>query len=492
MSVRSSPRLRAIMCSDPSGKQAKCPGRDAKLFKSRSKVNGDLIKPDGGYGSTLKKRVSLRICRLRTTCKSSDMRDSEITSKRTTLKQKKLPVEINKDTSSPRKTKCVTLSAKKRNTKVSPVDQSKQLETIKSDDSSNLSLKVDLPQKDVSASDVVTASCTTRSLNVKRKRGRPSKSTATSHSKRVKLSSTSSSSSESKLLSSLPLESETPSSSGNDFKPLICEKGSGEVIDLTCANEAMGDEAVDTAILVPSSHNSLMQGNITQVLSDGTGDDNKDICYEEDPLIQQDTCDVRNEDDLEDLDSVLQQDSDEVTIAQLFDIDSEQDKQILIDDATNTDAITIPSLKRSKNITINPVSPSADQKQAEPQSHDHYDDTIESSSLSSPTEEGFPQPSTLQQKTMRRLARQKQLEESKAREAALLREERLLRRKGILPNLAAGRASSTKRISWKDETDLVELFIYSPVKDDDDDTISVHSNETEGVDSDILSLTTNS
>ena len=470
------------MCSDPSGKQAKCPGRDAKLFKSRSKVNGDLIKPDGGYGSTLRKRVSLRICRLRTTCKSSDMRDSEITSKRTTLKQKKLHVEIKKDTSSPRKTKYVTLSAKKRNTKVSPVDQSKQLETLKSDNPSNLSLTEDLPQKDVSAGDVVTASRATTSLNVKRKRGRPSKSTATSQSKRVKLSSTSASSNESKLLSS----------SGNDFKPLICEKGSGEVIDLTCANEAMGDEAVDAAILVPSSHNSLLQGNTTQFLSDGTGDDNKDICYEEDPLIQQDTCDVRNKDDLEDLDSVLQQDSDEVTIAQLFDIDSEQDKQILIDDATKTDVITIPSLKRSKNITINPVSPSADQKQAEPQSRDHNDDTFESSSLSSPTEDEFPQPSTLQQKMMRRLARQKQLEESKAREAALLREERLLRRKGILPNLAAGRASSTKRISWKDETDLVELFIYSPVKDDDDDTISVHSNETEGVDSDILSLTTNS
>ena len=56
--------------------------------------------------------------------------------------------------------------------------------------------------------------------------------------------------------------------------------------------------------------------------------------------------------------------------------------------------------------------------------------------LSSQTEEEYPQPS-MQQKLIRRLARQKQLEEMRTREAAFLREERFLHRKGVLPDAKA-------------------------------------------------------
>ena len=74
----------------------------------------------------------------------------------------------------------------------------------------------------------------------------------------------------------------------------------------------------------------------------------------------------------------------------------------------------------------------------------------------------YPIPSTPQQKMVRRLAREKQLEDMRVREAALAREERFQRRQGVVK---PSRTQSSKHIKWKSESDLVEIFIYSPHKE---------------------------
>lgn len=72
-------------------------------------------------------------------------------------------------------------------------------------------------------------------------------------------------------------------------------------------------------------------------------------------------------------------------------------------------------------------------------------------------------PSTPQQKMARQLARQRQLEAMRAREAALAREERLLRRQGLLnPRVV----KNSKRIKWKEDGNLVEIFTYLPTDED--------------------------
>ena len=72
-------------------------------------------------------------------------------------------------------------------------------------------------------------------------------------------------------------------------------------------------------------------------------------------------------------------------------------------------------------------------------------------------------PSTPQQKMARQLARQRQLEAMRAREAASAREERLLRRQGLLnPRVV----KNSKRIKWKEDGDLVEIFTYFPTGED--------------------------
>ena len=72
----------------------------------------------------------------------------------------------------------------------------------------------------------------------------------------------------------------------------------------------------------------------------------------------------------------------------------------------------------------------------------------------------YPKPSSNYQKMQRRLARQKQLEELHAREAALAREERLMRRRGLLTT--PPKKADERRVMWKEEEDLVEVFQYSP------------------------------
>ena len=89
-------------------------------------------------------------------------------------------------------------------------------------------------------------------------------------------------------------------------------------------------------------------------------------------------------------------------------------------------------------------------------------------SLSEPQEYGdidmeYPMPSTPQQRMARQLARQRQLEAMRAREAALAREERFLRRQGLLnPRVV----KNLKRIKWKEDGDLVEVFTYLPTDED--------------------------
>ena len=78
----------------------------------------------------------------------------------------------------------------------------------------------------------------------------------------------------------------------------------------------------------------------------------------------------------------------------------------------------------------------------------------------SPDLSEYPQPSTNYQKMQRQLARQKQLEDMRARESAEAREERFLRRQGLSksPEKKQGR----RHLTWKEEPDLVEVFVYSP------------------------------
>ena len=93
--------------------------------------------------------------------------------------------------------------------------------------------------------------------------------------------------------------------------------------------------------------------------------------------------------------------------------------------------------------------------------------SIETLSLSitsndSPSNQEYPPPSTNYQKMERRLARQRQLEEALAREAALEREERLMRRQGLSRSPERSKTGGGRHITWREGTDLVEVFSYSP------------------------------
>ena len=77
-----------------------------------------------------------------------------------------------------------------------------------------------------------------------------------------------------------------------------------------------------------------------------------------------------------------------------------------------------------------------------------------------PEDSEYPQPSTNYQKMQRQLARQKQLADMHAREAAYAREERYLRRHGL--SKSTKKTNSRRRVLWKDEAGLVEVFTYSP------------------------------
>ena len=78
-------------------------------------------------------------------------------------------------------------------------------------------------------------------------------------------------------------------------------------------------------------------------------------------------------------------------------------------------------------------------------------------------DEEYPQPSTNYQKIQRHLARQKQLADMRSRETTLEREQRFLRRRGLLGQ--QGRNDNEhvcRRVRWKEESELLEVFCYSP------------------------------
>ena len=306
------------------------------------------------------------------------------------------------------------------------------------------------------------ATSPTTGVNVKRKRGRPPKNAPSR--KKAKT---------------------TTQCCDHEAKELPRKESAtrlSDVVDLTCGDEAIGEEEVDAAIIVPSSyvspdlvlqrngfHSLAIPSEELRLESEGVLP-NKDV-----------TLDVEREcmrDEGEYSETLLPSNQD-FTLAQMFDLNCKQDKDYTTDNVNGDESITIPSLKRSKNINQLATVSLREQVCVPVQSQV----TTTTQPLSSSMEEEFPPPSTPQQKLIRRLARQKQLEEMRVREAALLREERLLRRKGILPEPPSKvtQSSSTKKIQWKDETDLVEMFIYSPIKDDDEDTVSVHSDDASNV-----------
>lgn len=72
--------------------------------------------------------------------------------------------------------------------------------------------------------------------------------------------------------------------------------------------------------------------------------------------------------------------------------------------------------------------------------------------------EEFPKPSTAKQKEIRRLARQRQLDEMKLKETAELRRNRFLNRQGLLRRPLYNQ----KHVSWASQDSLITVHRYSP------------------------------
>ena len=124
----------------------------------------------------------------------------------------------------------------------------------------------------------------------------------------------------------------------------------------------------------------------------------------------------------------------------------------------------------SRTLAENRLTTSADSSVVETLTNTFSLEKSDTSSSENPndaiTDEGedleYPQPSTNYQKRQRQLARQKQLDDMRAREMAAAREERLLRRRGFTKSPEKGVGNGGRRIRWREQTDLVEVFIYSP------------------------------
>ena len=463
MAVRSSPRLHAILCSNSLGKPAVFvpllsrvatgrtlrsrkkvePGKCSKekpclpsKYSQEKKSSSEKSTQDKAYPDGVGLKITETVCENTGSCnpkRSSTLRSS----------QNVLTSAAKNQTSSSRTKKSkVSRSVRGRKSKGN-VDN----EQGKAD--KDLESSVYLSRFDrVSNGDAPTS---TTSLNIKRKRGRPPKRATCC--KRAKITS---SKSKSKMASSAELA---------DSSLLKSEE---DVIDLTCDDETIGED-VDAAVFVPSSFttpdltkrstHSLTSSSEMAFTNKGVGRGDSDFHGDSNS-------------------SMFDTDSDylrtslhsEESVAQLFDLSLKQDRELNLTFGANT----TPSLKNSKDSTGDEV--------ISWQTLHCKDEAI--ISVGSPTEEEYPQPSTPQQKLLRRLARQKQLEEMRAREAAILREERLLRRKGNLLSPQRDQ-SSAKRISWKDDTDLVEMFIYAPVREDDDDTVSIHSDDANNMEAEL-------
>lgn len=71
----------------------------------------------------------------------------------------------------------------------------------------------------------------------------------------------------------------------------------------------------------------------------------------------------------------------------------------------------------------------------------------------------YPLTSTMKQKEVRRLARQRKILEMKHRQLAEDRQMRLLRRQGLV---MIQREKGRKRVTWQKDSELVKMFFYSP------------------------------
>ena len=482
MAVRSSPRLRAIYSSSQSGKQAVFVPCMTKITSDKSLGKGykrstdhpnnvKSLLPSSTKCKQERKRVVLktqsnsleeksehnstrtrpsRTCALR----ASSLLEASQSEKQGVLKSAVSAESCSKSTQNHERNG--SGSVEDRGAKPGGDHKVTKLETPTFEHSSGLLVD------NVSNGVTVVATTSGTTLNVKRKRGRPPKH-PTAASKKPKILSEMSPSIDSSL-------------------PRL--KVSQHVIDLTCDNETVSDE-VDAAIFVPSSSTSpqLTQSKITRFLPTTSFEQiiGEEVVEEGSTMYSVGEESASGKAFTEDSGCFRHSLHSDESIAHLFDISCKQDKHDR-DCANNAEVMTIPSLRRSKQMFNLVAKDKLDKSLCleESLSHDNSEDV---EPMSSPTEEEYPQPSTPQQKLIRRLARQRQLEEMRAKEAALLREERLLRRKGMLPDSnTTSQSSSTKRISWKDETDLVEIFIYSPVHDDDDDTVSINSDDQQSMD----------
>lgn len=473
--VRSSPRLRALLfSSNPSGKPAVFAPRLNRLGTTsdrtlRSKTSKTSLLNDSGSSSPTKlprgkksseKRSVVSKVRSKGVRGKGGISDNTLMGKRrrsdsfektpqslTTKSAAKVQIGASKRSKSGRMLGCDEARSVEVATRCKQRNSSRGLPSSANSPIKKLEHDIMDSVRGSGDNDVST------SVNIKRKRGRPPKNAGSC--KRVKIT---------------PTVTKKPEISGENQEKVV--------IDLTCDNEAIGEEDIDSesSITAPAP-SSLPDLHLSQTTStdslacspETVSNDVRDIDRGEEALT-----DTENESDY----LMTSLDPDE-TIAQLFDLEvKEESHTTSMNNCSESETVTVPSLKRSKNIISlasmdNIVANSELTLEIKNSSSDDTPDT-----LHSPTEEEYPQPSTPQQKLIRRLARQKQLEEMKSREAALEREERLLRRKGVLSDSKTTQGqSSAKRISWRDETDLVEMFIYSPVKDDDADTVSVHSDD---------------
>ena len=131
---------------------------------------------------------------------------------------------------------------------------------------------------------------------------------------------------------------------------------------------------------------------------------------------------------------------------------SEMTESVLDGDReSERDHIFIPKLKRthaSHLLATTHITDSAEVAELDVQ--DGPDEDIDTPE--------YPQPSTNFQKTQRKLARERQLQEFYAREASLAREERLMNRRGLVAMPTEG--AESRHVMWKEA--LVEVICYSP------------------------------
>ena len=465
--VRSSPRLRALLYSNPSGKPAVLAPRlnrvstSDRTLRSRNTKRKPLIDSESSSPSKLsrgkkpsEKRPIVSKVRSKEIKSKGGANENALVGKRQRLdssekRQQSLTPGAKAQITSKR-SKSDRMLGHDEVRSVEVITKCKQRKTGKALASSVNNVP---NSKHGSADSVSGTGNVSTCVSIKRKRGRPPKKT---NCKRIKIT---------PITSKFEVDTERP-------KPVV--------IDLTCDNETIGDDDTDAMITTPPISPSFTDLDLSQTSSP---DSSSSLVHSlEASKDQHDGDGVDGDCGINIASTVVESDylrtsldSDE-TIAQLFDLGMKEDHTTIVNNSSQSETVTIPSLKRSNNINTLATTMDFTRSEQLPEMDDSNDSDI-LDSLSSPTEEEYPQPSTPQQKLIRRLARQKQLEEMRAREAALSREERLLRRKGVLPDTKATQASSAKRISWRDETDLVEMFIYSPVRDDDDDTVSIHSDD---------------